>query len=171
MDKKDSKLKNIFDKIKSIKHIEIIIAVIAVLIMLIIYFSSFAASSSKKKDTAVSTQSSDYCARMKQDITKAVADMCGSSPTVVINWDGGVESIIAYITSTSANGSTSSPQIITSQGTSSPIILKEIYPKALGVIVICQGGDNVKIKLDIISAISVLLDISPEKINVFPAKK
>lgn len=164
MDKNESKLKCLFDKIKSIKHIEIIIAVIAVIIMVIIYFSSFSAASDKDKTAKVQTD--DYCMQMKQEITKAVADLCGSTPTVVINWDGG----ISYVTSASSNGSVSSSQITTPPSTSSPVI-KEIYPKALGVVVICQGGDNVKTKLDIISAISVLLDISPEKINVFPAKK
>lgn len=172
MDKRESKLKSIFEKIKSVKHIEIIIAVIAVAVMIVIYFSSLSFSSTKNdKNSSSNVYTNDYCEQMKREITAAVADMCGASPTVVINWDGGVESLLAYVTSTSASSSSSSPQIITSQGTSSPIVLKEIYPKALGVVVICQGGDNVKTKLDIISAISVLLNISPEKVSVFPSKK
>lgn len=170
MDKEESKLKKAFNKIKSIKHIEIILAVIAVVVMVIIYFSTLNFGE-KKSGTGEATTTSNYCTQMKEEITGAVANMCGGSPTVVISWESSVEAVIAYVTSTSGSGSTQTPQIITSQGTSSPIILKEIYPKALGVVVICQGGDNVKTKLDIISAITVLLDITPEKINVFPAKK
>ena len=172
MDKKESKLKNLVAKIKSVKHIEIIIAVIAVVVMLIIYFTTLNPSKSVgEKDTPTSAVKTDYCTQMKNEITDAVAGMCGSSPTVVISWESSVESVMAYITNSSSSGTSSSPQIITVQGTSSPIILKEIYPKALGVVVICQGGDNVKTKLDIISAVSVLLDITPDKINVFPSKK
>ena len=172
MDKKESKLKKITSKIKSIKHIEIIIAVIAVIIMLIIYFTTLTPTKAKdNSDAQTSAVKADYCTQMKHEITDAVANMCGSSPTVVISWESSVESVIAYITNSSSSGTSSSPQIITVQGTSSPIILKEIYPKALGVVVICQGGDNVKTKLDIISAVSVLLDITPDKINVFPSKK
>ena len=173
MDKKESKLKNIFAKIKSVKHIEIIIAVIAVVIMLIIYFTTLNPTKAKNNnDTQINDAvETDYCTQMKHEITAAVANMCGSSPTVVISWESSVESVIAYITNSSSSGTSSAPQIITVQGTSSPIILKEIYPKALGVVVICQGGDNVKTKLDIISAVSVLLDITPDKIHVFPSKK
>lgn len=171
MDKEEGKFKQFFQKLKSIKHIEIILAVIAVIIMIIIYFSTVNFGVKKSDTSQNGNVSANYCTQMKQEITEAVAKMCGGEPTVVINWESSVESVIAYITSSSSSSTTSSPQLITSQGTSSPIILKEIYPKALGVVVICQGGDIVKTKLDIISAISVLLDITPEKISVFPSKK
>ena len=172
MDNKENKLKKIFSKIRSIKHIEIIAAVIAVAVMLVIYFTTLGGSKTDGKQNVAKTETTtDYCSRMKCEITDAVADMCGASPTVVISWESSVESVIAYVTNSTSNGSSSSPQLITVQGTSSPIILKEIYPKALGVVVICQGGDSVKTKLDVISAVSVLLNIPPDKINVFPSKK
>ena len=89
---------------------------------------------------------------------------------VVVNWESGVEKIIAYATSNSGNNVTTTPTIIQSQGTSSPIVLKEVYPKALGVIIICQGGNNIAVKLDVMNAVSVLLDIPQNKINVYPMK-
>ena len=171
MDNKKSKLKSIVAKVKSIKHIEIIAAVICVAVMLAIYFTTLGIGKTKDKSESVLAVPNDYCNRMKLEITEAVAGMCGARPTIVISWESSVESVIAYVTNSSSSGSSSSPQLITVQGTSSPIVLKEIYPKALGVVVICQGGDNVKTKLDIISAVCVLLDITSDKINVFPSKK
>ena len=171
MDKSESKLKTTFQKIKSIKHIEIIIAVAAVIIMVIIYFTTLGSSSTKGKTDTDKVNVSNYCDKMKNEIVETVASMCGGTPTVAIGWESSVESVIAYVTNTTTNGSTSTPQLITSQGSSSPIVLKEIYPKAIGVVVICQGGDSVKTKLDIISEISILLNLSPERINVFPSKK
>ncbi len=41
-------------------------------------------------------------------------------------------------------------------------------PKATGVIVVCQGGNSTKVKLDVIYAVSTLLDLSIEKIIVYP---
>lgn len=171
MSEKESKLKNIVKKIKSAKHLEIVIAVIAVAVMIVIYFSTLSSCSKNTSETKTNVTDEDYCTRMQMQITKAVAEMCGDAPTVVISWESGIESVIAYNTTVSGNNQTSTPQLITSQGTSSPIVLKEIYPKAMGAIIICQGGDNVKTKLDIITAVSVLLNITPEKISVFSSKK
>mgnify|MGYP000724289646 CR=1 FL=1 len=47
-----------------------------------------------------------------------------------------------------------------------PVVLKEIYPKVKGVIVVAQGGDNVEIKNQIISAVMSLLDLDANKIEV-----
>ena len=37
-----------------------------------------------------------------------------------------------------------------------PVILKEIYPKVKGVIIVAQGGDNVEIKNQLISCSYVI---------------
>ena len=44
-------------------------------------------------------------------------------------------------------------------------------PKAVGVLVVCDGGGNTKVKLDVIYAVSTLLDLSIEKIMVYPKSK
>ena len=66
--------------------------------------------------------------------------------------------------STSTNSST--PRIIETAGSSNPLILTENLPKVKGVIVVSTGANNVAIKLDILNAVSTLLDISTEKICV-----
>ncbi len=170
---KDGKVSKIFDKFKKIKHIEIIIAVIAVLIMLFIYFGAkFGSGTAKSDKTRQQLSATDYCDRMETDLEEALGGIAGVGKLkLVINWESSVESVIAYITSNGGNSSTSTPQIIQSTGGGKPIVLKEIYPKALGVIIVCEGGGNVSTKLDIINAVSVLLDITPDKISVYAMKK
>lgn len=165
----ESKIKKFFKSIKEKKHIEIIIAVIAVVIMLVLYFSTKLPATKKEKTPSVAA--SNYCEKMEQELIGTLEAMKGVGKVkAVISWESGVETVIAYATSNSGGNITTTPIIITSQGSSSPIVLKELYPKALGVIVICQGGDSVAVKLDIMNAVSAFLDISQNKVNVYAMK-
>ncbi len=166
----DSKIKKIFASLKEKKSIEVIVAVIAVVLMLVLYFSAKSSSSAKSENKQVAAVN-DYCARTEAELATALKAMKGVGNTkVMISWESGVETVIAYATSNSGNNITTTPTIIQSQGSSSPIVLKELYPKALGVIIICQGGNNIAVKLDIMNAVSVLLDIPQSKINVYAMK-
>lgn len=168
--KTESKIKQFIASLKTKKHLEIIIAVIAVAVMLIIYFSA-RANDAKTSNSDAPTVSADYCGKTERELVSALEAMKGVGKVkVVVNWESSVEKIIAYATSNSGNNVTTTPTVIQIQGASSPIILKEVYPKALGVIIICQGGNNIAVKLDIMNAVSVLLDIPQNKINVYAMK-
>lgn len=170
--KNESKIKKWIQSLKDKKRLEIVIAVVAVVLMLVLYFSSRKSptvSASANDNFAVSA--SDYCQRTEKELATALEAMKGvGKVNVVIHWESGVERIIAYATSSSGNNVSTTPTIISSQGASSPIVLKELYPKAVGVIIICQGGDNIAVKLDVINAVSVLLDVSQNKVNVYAMK-
>lgn len=158
--------KSILAKLKNGKRFEIIVCVIAVVAMLAIYISTIVP---KKAKTTTTDATADYCTRMRDELTDAVSALKGAGKTkVIINWESGVEAVIAYITSTGGSTTTNTPQIVTGPNGTKPIVLKEIYPKALGAIIICEGGDNVRVKLDIINAVSVLLSLAPESICVYP---
>ena len=153
--KTESKIKKWISSLKSKKHLELVIAVIAVVIMLVLYFSTRAGSASKTE----------------RQLVEALEAMKGVGKVkAVVSWESGVEKVIAYATSNSGNSVTTTPIVIQSQGISSPIVLKELYPKALGVIIICQGGNNIAVKLDVMNAVSALLNISQNKVNVYAMK-
>lgn len=136
----------VFEKLKEIKHKEIVIAVIAVIVMLIIYFSSFG----EKKVQA--TNQDDYCVMMQSRIRSVISKIDGVGESdVIISWEGGVETL--------------------SQNSASGNSKKEIYPRAIGVIIVCEGGSNARVKIDVIMAVSTLMDISTEKVLVYESKK
>ena len=160
-------MNKIISKLKGIKHKEIIIAVAAVILMLIIYFSSFGSSKSATAST-VESVGEDYCASMRRRVESAISKMDGvGSAEVVINWSSSVEIVTAQ--NTTSNGNSTSSQVVQSSG--GPIVVKEIYPRAIGVVIVCEGGNNAKIKIDIIMAVSTLMDISTEKVLVFGMSK
>ena len=166
-----AKIKGFFAKLKSKKHFETVVAVIAVVVMLVLYFSVKTGTSKSTTPSAAAVPVTDYCERTEQKLVAALEAMQGVGKVkTVISWESGVETVIAYATNSAGGNITTTPTVVQTQGSSGPIVLKELYPKALGVIIICQGGNNVAVKLDVMRAVSALLDISQNKINVYPMK-
>ena len=160
---------NFKESLKKLKHKEIIVAVVAVAVMLLIYFSSLDSGKISEETTTVTT--TDYCSEVREEIRLVVAKMSGDKKAeVIISWESGVEEIIAYTTSQNGNSINSSPTIVSSSGEGKPIVLKEVYPKALGVIVVFDGAENTKLKIEVMNMVSTLLGISPEKVAVYETK-
>ncbi len=158
--------KSLKDKLKNFKHKEVAIAILAVFIMLVIYFSSYLKDGESKAEII----RDDYCVAMQEKLSVAIEKISGDKTAeVVINWESGVESIVAYTENKSQSSSSSSPTIVNSSGGGAPIVLKTINPKAVGVAVIIQKA-SVANKLDIKNMVSILLDISPEKVAVYSKK-
>ncbi|GKX31924.1 stage III sporulation protein AG [Vallitalea longa] len=53
-----------------------------------------------------------------------------------------------------------------SDGSTKPIILKELEPEVSGVVIIAEGGDDILVKNNLINAAKVLLDVPMHKIEV-----
>ena len=135
-------------KLKNFKHLRIIACAVVLITVLSVYFA-VASCSDKTTTTFVEadTSSADYCTSMRAQVEKIVSQISGvGSASVVINWDR------------------SSTQTTFSNGSSE-------NPKAVGALIVCDGGNNTKVKLDVIYAVSTLLDLSIEKIMVYPKSK
>ena len=102
----------------------------------------------------------------------------------MITFNGATELVLATQkdekTSKSTNSSTSGasnstetttvstePILITENGSTNPIVLMEILPEIKGVIVVAQGADNVKVKLDLLKAVQALLTVDSNQIEIF----
>lgn len=159
---KKAKPSGMFAKIKSIKHIEIIIAVVVVAIMLLIYFTSF--SSEASDDAMVTSNELTYYSIVKQELEEKLSLIDGAGEVaVLISWSESEEYVLAYSIS-----STGSSAVVTNGG--EIFILKTIYPEPTGVVVICEGAGNFAIKLDIISAVSAYFGIDENIIIVLEMK-
>ena len=154
------------DKLKKIKHKEVIIAVIAVIVMLGIYFSTKTVT-----QTTQITLTDDYCKAVTGEITQAVVKISGDkNAKVVINWDGSVENELAHSQNTSSSGSSSTVTIVQGSNGSMPIIVKQNYPSVIGVAVVISSANDPKIKVEIMQMLITLLNVPSEKIGVFLGK-
>ena len=135
------KIKDFLEKLKKVGHIELIACGVLIVVVLAIYFSCTSCSAATDgKPTDLSD--AYYCETMQYRLEKIISEISGvGDASVVINWDRSV--------SVTFGGSNENP-------------------KATGVIVVCQGGNSTKVKLDVIYAVSTLLDLSIEKIIVYP---
>lgn len=159
----------LIEKLKGIKHIEIIIAIIALAIMLGIYFYS-SGGDNKNKETSVAA--TDYCTKMQSEIEQLISSIKGVGKTkVVISWESSSENVLAQNYSNSGGNVSSYPQLTTGSGSTAPIVVQEIYPKAISAVIVCQGGENASIKVNIIMAVSKLLNISTDNVIVYAMNK
>lgn len=136
------RLKKIFNHIKGIRHIEIVIAIIAVLIMLFVYFSSNSCSASSEK-TGISGSDSeyDYCAEVVRELETKLSEVDGVGEVVVlVSWKDSMGE---------DNG-----------------IQNSNFPIPEGVIIICDGGNNIAVKLKLIESVAAYFGISENKISV-----
>ena len=165
MGKKIGKLK---EKFKNLKNKEIIIAVAAVIVMLIVYFVGGTGNGKTVETKTMTGEVADYRTKIETELREAIIRLSGDKNVkVIVSWGSGTESLIAYSTTENQNSTTKTPTVV--QG-GKPIVLKEIYPKALGAVVVVKGGNEVKLKLDIVNAVAAITNLSPEKIAVYGAK-
>ena len=58
----------------------------------------------------------------------------------------------------------------TGKGVQEPLVLKETAPKVEGVLILCEGGDNITIKEAISKACQALFNVPAHKIEVLKMK-
>ncbi|MCH5157731.1 MAG: hypothetical protein J1F33_00905 [Clostridiales bacterium] len=136
------KIAELFGRLRNVKHIKIIAFVAVSALILGVYFMCASCADESAPQVKEPTLS-DYCSVMQAQIEKIVSEIAGvGSASVVINWD-------KTVTSSAFGGVTENPQ-------------------ATGAIIVCDGGNNTKVKLDVMYAVSTLLNLSIEKIMVYP---
>ena len=171
----EGKGRKIFEKIRSVKHIEVIVAIICCVVLVLVYFGL---SSNKKNNVVTTTSESD---KLLGDMEKILGSIKGvGKVNILINYSGGkrieIASKVETVTKVDSDGTVytitenRSPIIVSGNGESKPIILKEESAAIEGVIIVAEGADNAGVKLQLISAVKTLLDINPDKIKVFSMK-
>lgn len=163
------KIKNALAKIK---HKELLIAVILIVILFLLYFSgknslfSFFSSDATFEESEQTEYG--YCEKMTLDVTEAVKLLTNSDQCkVIINWSDDGESVIAYTTTVNSGGESKTPQLVTVNGVSSPIVLKETHPVAVSVAVVCPKNTSTETKLNIKYLISTLLQADINNIAIY----
>lgn len=178
-----SKSKSIFARLEGLmtkKNIKIILLVIVGLISVILLFG-FGSGKSKSTSSNVVTTSSyistmDYCKIIENKLIDVLSKVDGAGTvSVMVTVDGSPELIYANeqdkTSSTNSSGSTtsstySSPIIIDANGSSSALVMTEVLPAVKGVIVVSSGAGKVETRLNLLKAVSTLLDISTEQVTV-----
>lgn len=186
--KKENFLSKITDKLKRIKHLDIILTVLFIAIILLIYFSTTGLFSSKGKETSktasenISSSSSEaltmdtLTSQLSSNLESLICGLSGvTTAKVMLYYDEDISYDIAYTqeTKTTSDGAkieTKSPVLIDVDGTKKPIILSKNIPKPKSIVVVAGGAKNASVKLEILRLIQAMFEISSSKIEIFAGK-
>lgn len=171
-----------WDKIKNIKHFEIIIVVVFCAILLLIYSSTFSSTKSEENTlTALTTE--EYAQYLENKLSNVLSQINGAgNVSVMVTLSCGVEYVYATntteeTTSQTVGGTTTTQTTITEElilvsqsGRDSPIIIRENLPKVSGVLVVSSGASNISVMLELQKAVMALLEIDAEDIEILVGK-
>lgn len=182
--KKTSIIKGFFNKLKGIKHIDIILTILFIAIILLIYFSTFSNSNVKSAQDAKNsqivkstTENSNtlltYSKEVEDKLYGVISQLNGVGKVKVsVKLQGDVEYVYAYTTKveTLENGTkveTKTPILINENNKSEPLVLQTIMPKVESVVVVATGAKNTNVKLDILRVVELLYNLPSSKIEIF----
>lgn len=179
MNEEKPKKKNFLEKIKKIKHLDIILTVLFIAIILLIYFSTFSISKDKpstQNEISLTSDFDNYKQSLTYELEQLISAMKGvTSVKVMLYYNSSIEKQIAYdvnITTTASGEKieTKTPILITNNGKEEVVVLQEIMPEPESVVIVAGGAENANIKLEIIKLVETTFKISTSKIEVFAGK-
>lgn len=165
----DSKIKSYLAKFKNIKHKEKLIVIACVFGIALILLSEFVPPSTSAKSEK--TDYEQYIVSLEDKTQSIISSIDGVGKCkVMITLQETDENFFAQNTDESTDSGSISKKseyvLYEDNNNDSPVLIKQSFPKVMGVAVVCQGGDNAAVKEKIVSAVSSLFGISSAKISV-----
>ncbi len=179
-----------FTKLDIKKKIQYLAILLVVIVILAIYFASSGGITKKQENNNTSSaantevQSAQTADSIEQQLKYTLSQIEGAGKVeVMITYESSSEIVPAISvdkqTSTTTNTSDNSmsttntentqSEVVTVNGSNgnSALVLKEKSPEIRGVIVVAEGADNIAVKLNLLSAVKTLLNISPDQVDVY----
>jgi stage III sporulation protein AG len=114
-----------------------------------------------------------YRSKMKQELVELLGQVQGvGTVEVMLTLKASTEKVTLK-DSTDKGDSTQEETVLIedSDKNSSPYVLQEKEPELEGVVIVCDGGDDVSVKKEITEAVSALFQIETHKIKVMKSKE
>ena len=157
------------------KLIKIIVIVLLVSVFGIFLSESFSSNSKKEQTKEKSSDTSlDYESGIEKKLSKILSEIDGIGKVkVMITLDSGSENIYSSDKENSVQNSGSAisssekkKYLIVDNDGEEPVLEKEVKPTIRGVIVVCEGADNVDVREAVIQAINAGLGVPLSNISV-----
>ncbi|NLJ41889.1 MAG: stage III sporulation protein AG [Clostridiales bacterium] len=192
--KETKTLKELLARLKKMKNIEWIAIILVFAIILSIYTSTLKKSKdADQKDQSIENEQGLHWvenagspeSREEYKLKEILSSIKGARKVeVMITYYSGKEIITAMNTVESTTTTeeednsggirkinqkdvNAEPSIFSDSEGSKPIILKEVGPEIKGVIVVAQGAEDIRVKLELMKAVQVALGVNPNQVEVF----
>ncbi len=165
------KILNIFEKIKNNKKIQILLLGLVVSVILLVYIAYFTNESSEEKtkqnDVLYSTSTEEYIDQLECKLEDVLSYIEGAGKVnVAITVSSGFVYEYAYEEvskdSLSSNSKSSNLILVNNE----PVVVSVNYPTISGILVVAEGGDDIKVKLGILESVQTLLEVTNENITI-----
>ncbi len=168
MNKNENGKINIIDRIKSSKKLQIIVIVVISVLMVCFVFIGF---SGEKDDNVAEDKVLSYVNDLENRLKNTLCRVEGvGKVSVVITVDSGMETVLANKTTTTGTGNSTvieeTPIIVNGK----TVVIKEMYPKITGVLIVAEGAKNIAVMKRIQQATVSLLNISVGQIEILSMK-
>ncbi len=153
-----------FEKIiQVIKNNKFIRVILTILIIVLIIITIFMVSVKPNKNL----ETTDYVSELESKLSSVLSNVEGAGKvSVAITVESGMETVVAMKKVTITNGSgtetTETPILVNGN----VVVLKEKFPKIIGVLIVAEGAKNIAVLSKIQQATVSLLDINVNQIEV-----
>lgn len=157
------------------KKIKIIVAIGLIGIILISTSDFFDNDKSKKTNDTNTFDYVEYNKTLESKLTDIMSSIDGVGRcNVMITLENSAESIYATDNEIKTDNNSLNKKdeyvLYNTDNGETPVLLKEKLPRVQGVTVICDGGDDNKIKEKIVEAVTALFNISSSRVSVSKLK-
>ena len=170
--KKNNYIANLIQKIKYNKKIQIIIIFVLTVIIVLTALFGFKSESVKTSTTQGTDEINEYILNLEKKLSSTLSKVNGAGEvSVIITVESGKETVLAMKTTTTKDTSSGteieeSPIIINGK----PVVIKELYPKITGVLIVAKGANNIGVMTKLQQATVSLLDIELNQIEILTMK-
>ena len=151
----------IIDKIfRDKKNSSVIYILLVAGIMLVMFGSGL----SEKKENKIEEKVTVSTPSLKEELEKTLCEIKGAgSVTVMLTYENNGEKKFGYDTA----GKDKKTVILNKQGSQEALVSTEKEAAVRGVIIIADGGGNIRVRESLIKATQTVLSLPPHKIEVF----
>ena len=167
-EQKPNKLSNFIAKIKTNKTMQYGLIIILAVISLLVLFGGF---DTKNMNLQSNSSTENYVTSLEKRLSNSLSKVDGAGKvSVVITVESGMETVLASekITNQTSTGKEIIEKPILVNGKT--VVLKELYPKISGVLIVAEGARNVSVFNKIQQATISLFDINVNQIEILTMK-
>jgi len=160
----------LIEKIKSIKHIDIILLIVFFILLLLIAFSNFNFSFLDSSNNSVKASSNiyymssnEYIDNIENKLTEILSKIEGAGKVKVMIT---LEQAPMYEVIDVKSDKTTIGELIDLDNKDLKVI-NEILPQIKGVVIVASGANNIMVKTNLLNATETLLNIDTNCIQIF----
>ena len=168
MNKISNFFSSLIDKVRTNRKTQIIFVILlaVILVVIIVLDTNF-----NNKEYNVSAINNDYIEKLENKLSSVLTQVEGAGKVIVIiNVESEMETVLAYKTTTkeTLDGVIVEQTPIMVNGKT--VVLKELFPKIVGVLIVAEGGDNISVCTKLQQATVSLLNIQLKQIEILKMK-